>query len=91
MTQPVFDIFDRELAVGDSIVVAFPDGTSAHQRVGEIIGITEKEQSPVWNYSLQINQSRPPIPVLEIKWTAGPYLPDKPTKLERISKRIVKL
>ena len=89
MTIPITDIFGAELMEGDTIAVAFAERNSAHQRVGKILGFSEKA-----NISQMIDAGAPPtIPVLIVEWDQnhGRYLPTKPSKIESFEGRIIKL
>lgn len=93
-TQPVLDILDQPLDIGDKVAVAFPDGrSSAKLRVGTILSITEKA-TEIYNRNLGTYGPGRPIITIEFEWDktlSGGGVPDKPTKTERIHGRLLKI
>lgn len=94
MNATFTDILGNQLAVGDEIAIAFPDGGSnAYLRVGKIIGVSSKETQR-WNRHLNAYFPGPPDVSLEVEWNSGKSggsVPAKPTKIKYPKGRMIKL
>lgn len=94
MNATFTDILGNELAVGDEIAIAFPDGGSnAYLRVGKIIGVSSKE-TQIYNRHLNAHFPGPPLVTLEVEWNrgkSGGSVPEKPTKIKYPKGRMIKL
>jgi hypothetical protein len=93
MNSGIKDILGNPLAVGDEIVVAFPDGgSSAELRIGAILQIIEKPTER-WNRDLKTYFPGPPTYTLEVKWDkdkSPSFTPEK-SKMSKPAGRIMKL
>jgi hypothetical protein len=93
LSGTINDILGNPLAVGDEIVVAFPDGgSSAELRFGEVLQIIEKP-AEIWNRDLKAYFPGPPAYTLEIKWdkTKSPYGTPEKSKMNKPRGRILKI
>lgn len=91
IATPFTDIMGKPLDIGDNVVVAFPSGSSAVMRVGTIKELSEIKSNR-YDHTVGHYMSAP-VPVLVIEWdqSLSYGAPSKPTKMQDINGRFLKL
>lgn len=90
MQQPLLDILDQPLNVGDKIAFAATADRTGVMRLGTILEIIEKE-TEVWSRAINKRVPGPPEYFFKVDWSLGRWKPEKPSRIRADKSKLLRL